>query len=392
MARHRGLYRPTYRDEYKNVKESSRWWMRYTCRGCPLHPVGGKHRESTGKKKVTEAQRILDERRGTAAEGKPIIRMNEITMNQLLQGVLNDAQIRCKQSTVREYEDRIRIHLLPFFGNMRAIDICFDETIVRRFINQKKFENYSESTIDSMLTLITRSFTLAKNRIPFRPVFQKFHPENSRKTFFSQAEFTSLCRHLPNDVRRLIQVQYLTGWRFPSELGSRERRHVDWERGCIILEAGEAKNNQPRIFPFTSELRAVLEEQEAITKTIEKQNGILITRLFHHDGEPLARYYENRGCWKRTRYFLKSWDKACKASGLVGRIRHDFRRSAVRNFDKSLSDDIGMKLSGHKTHAIYRQYKALGEADVFEAIQKLEAGKLGQSKSKVDKKKHIQKP
>src|SRR5262249_47185906 len=90
--------------------------------------------------------------------------------------------------------------------------------------------------------------------------------------------------------------------------------------------------------------------------------------------EPLAKEYK-RG-WKPTRYFLKVWKDATKAAGLVGRIRHDFRRTAIRNFKKhGIADELGMKLSGHLTYPVYQRYKAIGDTDLFEAVAKMEENK-----------------
>jgi integrase len=45
----------------------------------------------------------------------------------------------------------------------------------------------------------------------------------------------------------MIRVMEITGWRSWSEIASRRRSHVDWKAGELILEAGEAKNSEPRI-------------------------------------------------------------------------------------------------------------------------------------------------
>jgi integrase len=54
-------------------------------------------------------------------------------------------------------------------------------------------------------------------------------------------------------------VAYLTGWRLPSELFTRQWRHIDFASGWLRLEPGETKNRDGRMFPLTPELRGVLE-------------------------------------------------------------------------------------------------------------------------------------
>src|SRR6266704_6586197 len=52
-----------------------------------------------------------------------------------------------------------------------------------------------------------------------------------------------------------------------------------------------------------------------------------------------------------------TWARACREAGVPGRIPHDFRRTAVRNLERAgVSRSAAMKLTGHKTEAVYRRY------------------------------------
>lgn len=117
---------------------------------------------------------------------------------------------------------------------------------------------------------------------------------------------------------------------------------------------------------------------------MEREQGKLIPCLFHDpEGNPLAEYYQGRDYWKPTRYFRQHWNAACKAAGLVGRRPHDFRRTGIRRFgDMGIDDAVGMKLSGHKTTRIYFQYKAVGNADLIAASEKLSGGKVHPKKAR----------
>lgn len=384
-----GEARKEFRDKFpKFWKQSAIYHMSYVCGiGCSNHPEGGvQHRESTGKNGVREAAAERAKKVGKIAEGKVLANENEIQVDELLRGVLDYAAIHCKKSTQKEYEDKIKKHLKPALGQFRAVDLCLNPSLIRSFIAKKKTDNYSESSIDGMLSVLSLSFSLAENRLSVRPVIKKFNPQNARKAFFTDKEIDLLCQYLPYDVARPVRVMYLIGWRAWSEVFSRERRHLDLKTGKLVLEPGEAKNKEPRIFPLVegSEVREILEEQEAETRRIEREKGLRILHLFHHEGEPMVKYYEARGYWKPTRYFLKAWKEACKNAGLVGRFRHDFRRSATRSFD-SLPDHIAMRLTGHKSHKIFVQYKAITESDLYEAVKKMEKRRKNRSPIKVQK-------
>jgi len=72
----------------------------------------------------------------------------------------------------------------------------------------------------------------------------------------------------------------------------------------------------------------------------------------------------------------KAWKNACKAAGVPGRIPHDFRRPAVRNLERAgAPPSSAMRLTGHKTEAVYRRYAIVSESDLSEAVSKLQAFK-----------------
>ncbi len=51
---------------------------------------------------------------------------------------------------------------------------------------------------------------------------------------------------------------------------------------------------------------------------------------------------------------------------------HDLRRTAVRNLERAgVPRSIAMKITGHKTEAVYRRYAIVNEADVAEGLQRL---------------------
>ncbi len=108
------------------------------------------------------------------------------------------------------------------------------------------------------------------------------------------------------------------------------------------LEPGTTKNSEGRAFPLIPELRALLERRQAITRRCERAQGRIIAHVFHRYGRPI-------------KSLRRAWRTACKNAGRPGLLLHDLRRSAVRNFERaSISRSVAMKVTGHKTEAVYR--------------------------------------
>lgn len=76
---------------------------------------------------------------------------------------------------------------------------------------------------------------------------------------------------------------------------------------------------------------------------------------------------------KRVKAFGKSWKNATKAAGCPGRIPHDLRRTAVSNFERvGIPRSVAMKLTGHKTEAVYRRYDIVSPNDLRAAVDRLD--------------------
>jgi len=114
------------------------------------------------------------------------------------------------------------------------------------------------------------------------------------------------------------------------------------------------------------------------------------------------------------------WEKACAACGLGTRVKiegkrivrsdrkqprhvkntwyrynglivHDLRRSAIRNLIRAgVSEQVAMRISGHKTVSVFRRYNIVATDDVVTAMRRLEsatvAGKTAITGSKVSAK------
>src|SRR5262249_28725356 len=83
----------------------------------------------------------------------------------------------------------------------------------------------------------------------------------------------AVLRNLPEDLKAVFEVAYVTGWRVKSEILTRLWDHVDFKAGWLRLESGESKNAEGRMFPLTPALRAALQRQRAGTDATQKGHG-----------------------------------------------------------------------------------------------------------------------
>jgi integrase len=153
---------------------------------------------------------------------------------------------------------------------------------------------------------------------------------------------------------------------------------VDFEARRVRLEPGTTKNDEGREFPFTAELRVILERQKAKANALRKK-GIIYPYVFHRNGKPI-------------KDFRKIWKRACKAAGIPGRIPHDFRRTAMRNLVRAgIPERVAMAMTGHKTRSVFERYNIVSEGDLDMAARHLDeisstvSSTVGDSRSKTAK-------
>ncbi|MGH7530387.1 MAG: tyrosine-type recombinase/integrase, partial [Gemmatimonadales bacterium] len=157
--------------------------------------------------------------------------------------------------------------------------------------------------------------------------------------------------------------------------------HVDLKGGTVRLDPDETKNRKPRVFPFAAlpALATLIKRQRAYTAAVERRTGRIVPWVFHAEGEPIGEFHKTwRRAVERAAYAERDGLRVVLRPQLVGRLVHDLRRTAARNFTRGgVSQHVVMQLCGWETDSMFRRYAIVDERDLGEAVAKLAAFRRG---------------
>lgn len=359
MTRTRGtgrVYQQTVPDRTTGKRRKVRTWaIRYYNRR------NRDHDNEYGFKTQAEAERALRTRLADQDRGRLVgVAVERTSFDDLRKMIEADYKANGRRSSKRLAQSLA--HLAKTFGQARAVDITEDR--LAAYVAARREEGAAIASVNRELAALRRMFTLAYDaqRVGRKPRIRTYQEDNVRKGFFEDEQLRAVLRHLPAELRPVIEVAHVTGWRVPSEILTRQWRHVDFDGGWLRLEPGEAKNKEGRAFPLDPHLRPILATLHAQTERLEQEKGRIIPWVFHRDGQ-------------RIRYLRRSWITACRKAGVPGRLPHDLRRTAVRNLERAgIPRSVAMALVGHKTESVYRRYVIVDESMLRAAAAKLLTG------------------
>jgi integrase len=325
------------------------WWIQYSRDGKVF-------RESAKTDNYGDAERLLKKRQGEIVTGAFAgLEPERIRISSLLDDELADLKANDRKS-YQSVEGGIRLHLRPFFGDVRVAD--FRSTLVKNYKLKRKDEDASNATINRELTILKRAFNLGYQAEPPLvakvPHIPRLPEHNVRTGFLEHEQYKRLRDELPDYLKMLFVLGYHTGAR----LG--ELRRITWpqvEPNRIVLYPGTTKNGDGRALPIYGEMAGWI----AMAKETRKKFPSC-PYVCHRNGKQMG-----DSCVR------KAWEAACTAAKLPGLHFHDLRRSAVRNMDRAgVPRPVAMKISGHKTESMYNRYNIVSERDVAEVKFRME--------------------
>jgi Phage integrase family len=359
------------------------WWVKYYVDGTAT-------RESTGTAQEAEARRFLKRREGKALSGEPVLpRVDRVRYEEAA------ADLRTHYQTTGERdlaEAGWRFaHLDPFFGTKRLASI--GPADLTCYIAARQAEGAANGSINQELGVLGRLLRLAyeNGKLLRLPIIHKPKAAAPRSGFFERSQFEAVKRQLRRDLQVAVTIAYAFGWRTQSEVLRIQRAEVDLAACTIRIPPGRIKNDDGRVVSLTLELVEMLRAQDEQVQLLEMDLGHKVPHLFPYLSG------EHKG--HRIQDFRKAWQTAClnamleelegearaqreselKAAvareekpGLLKMLRHDFRRTGVRNMvNRGVPERVAMTVTGHKTRNVFDRYHIASPADLQEAARKL---------------------
>jgi integrase len=346
------------------------WWIRYK--------VDGKcYEESSGSTDRRKAEKLLGRREAELGLGQFVAPNVKRTTLDDLAKLLRESYVAKGNRSLPRAEDAIGRLTDQFGGGARAEAV---RDRVGEYEANRLAAGAARATVNYELAILRRMFRLGvkARRVRARLEIEIGEPRNARQGFFEERDVHALLAQLPERLRAPLEFAYLTGWRVPSEVLTRQWQHVDLRAGVVRLEPGETKNGEGRTFPFDvlPALKRLIEGQRKRVAAIEKAAGVIVPWVFPSPLDPT----------RHVRYFRRAWRSACRRAAverrggvgvvvrphLLGRVPHDFRRTAVRNLVRAgVPESVAMKLTGHETRKVFERYNIVNERDLRDGVAKL---------------------
>jgi integrase len=353
MAKKRGfgsVYHQKRRGLDGNMVSLPTWWIKYS--------KGGQiFRESSGSYDRREAEKLLKKRLGEVVTGRfGGLKPERIKFVELANEVIEDYREN-ERATIADVERRLRLHLLPELGEIRAAD--FGTRDLKCYITKRRKDGAENATINRELAIVKRAFRLAAtsdpplvNRIPRISLLEE---NNVRKGFLEHEAYIALRNELPDHLKAIFVIGFHTGARV-GELEDLVWPRVELYARRIVLQPGETKNREGRALPIYGEMLEWLR----MAKVIRDAHFPSCPYVFSRNGERLANWRDD-------------WDAACERAGVAGVLFHDLRRTAVRNMVRAgIPEKVAMQISGHKTRSIFDRYNIVNERDLSDAAAKMD--------------------
>jgi integrase len=338
-------------------RQSKVWWLDYGVNGT-------RHRESSHLRSKRDALELLRQRIGKRTDGTLTGRPDKVTLADLKDGLKAHYTREANASWTRAVQ--AFAHLETFFGTTAKV-LTITKARVNAYQDKRLAAGAARNSVRYEIAILSAAFGVAVDQdlLAAKPVFKLTAQGDKRTGFFEEGDLAVLVAHLPPAIGDLVRFLRMTGWRRGEAVGLLWSQ-VDWNdddypgrhdepvpgaEACVRIGEADTKGGDSRTFPIADapELKTLLLDRWKV------RDGL---HVFHRHGKPIGD-------------FRKAWARACTAAGLTGRLVHDLRRTAARDFRRAgVSEGEIMKLCGWKTRAMFDRYNIIDAADLTRAVRR----------------------
>jgi integrase len=331
--------------------DSPFWMIRFRLKGCLF-------RESSRARSKKEALAYLRRRMAEFGLGSAGFEFGIPTLGEAAEALLSHMRA-ANRSGYAEVRSHLRSIVAHFGMETRLAEVSPER--MDAFMAARRASGLRDDSVYNEMSTLRRCLRLQwkRNRLLVLPTFPMPAKGKARQGFFTAEEVERLCGVLPPHAVNAVRFAWETGWRRGEIFGLRWE-DVNLESGVIYLS--DSKNGEGRQLPFgeSEVLARIIREQRASASAFELRRGRRVTHVFHYKGRHLPEGLKR--CWKA----------ACRRAGLEARLFHDLRRSFIQRCeDHGIARSSAMKITGHKTEAIYARYAIAPRASISAALRRL---------------------
>ena len=294
------------------------------------------------------------------------------SFEQIVENFLRDAEARGVKSLSRL--NSATKHLLKELRGYRAEQIEAARWL-KYLVDRGK--EAADDTVHLELSIARQIYRVALryHLVRTKPEIPKVKHRVVRHGFIEPPDWMRVREHLLPDLREACDFALACGAREMEVLS------MKWDKN-VNLHAAEVsflstKTDQPRKVPFGSypQLREVVERRLAVHERLKKASVIspwvfcferpvqVHGRIYHHAGDPLFGDAEH-GLYTMLRENLVA---ACDEAHVPRLLFHDLRRSAARNFERTMPRSVARKIGGW-SDAMYSRYAIGAESEMSDAL------------------------
>jgi integrase len=229
----------------------------------------------------------------------------------------------------------------------------------------RRGRNPKPATVNRELACLRSMFNVARKglvRLPGglpseNPVSSvKFLEEhNIRDRVLTAEEFQRMLDSSPGYLKPILYCAYHTGMR-RGEILELTWDRVDLKAGFIRLKNTDTKTDTARIIPIGRELREVFRH---LPVALDSQ-GTRVPYVFTRNGQ-------------RVKSIKRVFMRVRQETGITNTVFHDYRHTATTNLRRAGVDALtAMKITGHKTMAVFKRYNTIDEQDLKAAQRRMD--------------------